>query len=181
MAESQATQAQVDTLLSPAQDRELVAVLSMQTQQPPQRVQQALSPRGPFDGRIDTALAQMLSDPDERMAMAAVEACIAMEGHGRDISAPVLAQGGPGAARALLVHSWVLPKNQATALMVAELEGPRGRLAALELARLDPSPESEQRILALQASASPEDVLLLDYAARIAGDRLYVDLPEGGL
>ncbi len=181
MAESQATQAQVDLLLSPAQDRELVAALSMQTQQPPQSIQRALSPRGPFNDAVDGALAQMLSDPDERMAMAAVEACIAMGGHGRDISAPVLAQGGPGAARALLVHSWVLPKNQAKALMLAELEGPRGRLAALELARLDPSPESAQRIQTLQASAPPEDQLLLDYAARIAGDRLYADLPDGGL
>ena len=27
----------------------------------------------------------------------------------------------------------------------------------------------------------PEDQILLDYAARVAGDHLYTELPEGGL
>lgn len=176
-----ATPAEIQALLSPAQDRELIAALSMRTGQPAFQVQRALEPRGTPNGAVEAALQQMLSDPDERMAIAAVEACIALQGRGRDLSAPVLSAGGPGAARALIVQAWVLPQSQAKALMLRELEGPRGRLAALELARLDPSPESEARILALKETAPPEDRVLLEYAARIAGDRLYEDLPKGGL
>lgn len=181
MEDQPATAEQMEALLSPAQDRELVAALSMEARLPPMEVQAALAPGSAPNAAVDAALARMLSDPDERMGMAAMEACIALSGRGRDLSAPVLEQGGVGAARALIVHAWVLPKNQATALLEAELTGPRGRLAALELARLDPSPQTQARILALQGSAPPEDQILLDYAARIAGDRLYVELPEQGL
>ena len=181
MDDQGATSAQMQALISPAQDRELVAALTIETRLPPMQIEAALAQGSPPNAAVDGALARMLSDPDERMGMAAMEACIYLGGRGRDLSAPALAQGGVGAARALIVHAWVLPKNQAVAMLQSELEGPRGRLAALELARLDPSPETQARITALQASAPPEDQILLDYAARIAGDRLYADLPEQGL
>ena len=181
MEDQPATAEQLQDLLSPAQDRELVAALSMETHLPPMEVQATLAKGSAPNAAVDSALARMLSDPDERMGMAALEACIHLGGRGRDLSAPLLEQGGVGGARALIVHAWVLPKDQAKALLEAELTGPRGRLAALELARLDPSPQTQARVLELKASSPPEDQLLLDYAARIAGDRLYVDLPEGGL
>lgn len=181
MEDQPASATQMQALLLPAQDRELVAALTMETRLPPLQIEAALAYGSAPNAAVDGALARMLSDPDERMGMAAMEACIHLGGRGKDLSAPVLEQGGVGAARALIVHAWVLPKNQATALLESELTGPRGRLAALELARLAPGPESEARILALKASAPEQDQILMDYAARIAGERLYQDLPEGGL
>ena len=181
MEDQAATSAQMQALLSPAQDQELVAALSMETRLTPMQIEAALAQGSPPNTAVDGALARMLSDPDERMGMAAMEACIYLGERGIDLSAPLLLQKRLGGARALIVHAWVLPQDQAVAMLQSELEGPRGRLAALELARLDPSPETEARITALQSSAPPEDQILLDYAARVAGDHLYTELPEGGL
>ncbi|MFT5585230.1 MAG: hypothetical protein ACI9VR_002818 [Cognaticolwellia sp.] len=181
MEDQPASAAQMQALLLPAQDRELVAALTMETRLPPLQIQAALARGSAPNAAVDAALTRMLSDPDERMGMAAMEACIHLGGRGKDMSAHLFSQGGIGASRALIVHAWVLPKNQAVALLERELSGPRGRLAALELARLTPSPETQARILALKASAPEQDQILLDYAARIAGERLYQDLPEGGL
>lgn len=181
MEDQAATSSQMQALLSPAQDQELVAALSVGTRLTPMQIEAALAQGSPPNAAVDGALARMLSDPDERMGMAAMEACIYLGERGIDLSAPLLLQQGLGGARALIVHAWVLPQNQAKALLESELSGPRGRLAALELARLVPGSQTHSKIQELREAAPPRDQLLMDYAARIAGDRLYTDLPEGGL
>jgi hypothetical protein len=181
MEDQAATSAQMQALLSPAQDQELVAALSMGTRLTPMQIEAALAQGSPPNTAVDGALARMLSDPDERMGMAAMEACIYLGERGIDLSAPLLLQKGLGGARALIVHAWVLPKTQAKALLESELSGPRGRLAALELARLVPGSQTHSKLQELREAAPPRDQVLMDYAARIAGDRLYTELPEGGL
>ena len=181
MEDQAATSAQMQAMLSPAQDQELVAALSMETRLTPMQIEAALAQGSPPSAAVDGALARMLSDPDERMGMAAMEACIYLGERGIDLSAPLLLQQGVGGARALIVHAWVLPQNQAKALLESELTGSRGRLAALELARLVPGSQTHSKLQELREAAPPRDQVLMDYAARIAGDRLYTELPEGGL
>lgn len=160
---------------------ELLFMLSMETGLDNKQVEEALTPDvGPQSDRVDRALAARLGDGDPGISLSAVELCIRQGHRGAAIARPVLDAGGPGAAEALIVLSWTLPSEQARALMEAQLEGPLGALAALELSRLDPSPQTQAQLQALRDQAPEQDRLLLDYAARLAADP-YADLPAGGL